>query len=180
MPTAALADVSPFIGQIQYYPYNFAPRSWAFCNGQLLPISTNTALFALLGTTFGGDGRTNFALPDMRGRMPVHPGHGPGLSTYLGGERIGAETVTLTALQLPSHSHNLMASETAGNQASPTGNTLARDGRDRTYSDQAPSTDMHAGSILPSGSSVQAHDNMPPFLALNCNIALTGVFPPRS
>lgn len=168
-----------FIGQLQYFPYNFAPRSWAFCNGQLLNISDNTALFSLIGTTFGGDGRVNFQLPDMRGRFPVHPGTGPGLPTVRWGERFGTETVTLTTATIASHNHSLNGTETPGNTTSPTGNALARDGRDATYSDQAPNTSLHANSVVASSGSGQAHQNMPPYLALNCNIALQGVFPSR-
>lgn len=168
-----------FIGQIQYFPYNFAPRGWSFCNGQIMDIASNTALFSLLGTTFGGDGRVTFGLPDMRGRAPLHPRRGPGLSAYAWGERGGAETVTLTLAHLPSHTHTLNGTNTVGNQATPGGHTLARDGRERTYQNAAPDTDLHASSIESAGGN-QPHDNMPPFISLNCNIAITGIFPSRS
>ena len=174
-----VAATEAFIGQIQYFPYNFAPRSWTFCNGQLLPISQNTALFSLLGTTFGGDGRTTFGLPDMRGRAPIHPGTGPGLSTYRGGERGGAETVNLSASQLPSHNHSLRGTNSLGEKSGPAGNTLSRDGRDQTYTDTAPDTTMNASSLENTGGG-QAHNNVPPYLGLNCNIALNGVFPSRN
>ncbi len=169
----------PFIAQIQYFPYNFAPRSWSFCNGQLLPISNNTALFALIGTTYGGDGRSTLGLPDMRGRFPVHAGRGPGLPDVRGGQKFGTEAVTLTTATIASHNHSLNGTATPGDSTSPTGNSLARDGRDATYSTQAPNTSLHADSIVASGGGGQAHNNMPPYLALNCNIALTGVFPSR-
>ena len=169
----------PFIGQIQYFPYNFPPRNWAFCNGQLLSIASNTALFSLLGTTYGGDGRTTLGIPDMRGRAPIHPGRGPGLSDYRGGQKGGVETVTLTSNHMPTHSHNLLGTNNIGNQTSPAGGTLARDARDQTYRNEAPNTDMHAGSITSAGGG-QAHNNMPPYLALNCNIALVGSFPSRN
>jgi microcystin-dependent protein len=175
--TASAAE--PFVGQIQYFPYNFAPRNWSYCNGQLLPISQNTALFSLLGTTFGGDGRTSFGLPDMRGRTPVHPGSGAGLPTYQWGQRGGTETVTLTLQQLPSHNHTLRATNALGNSTNPSGNTLARDGRDETYENVSPNVDMHANAIASSGGG-QPHENMPPYLALNCNIALTGIYPSRN
>ncbi len=174
-----VAASEALIGQIQYFPYNFAPRSWAFCNGQLLPIAQNTALFSLVGTTFGGDGRTTFGLPDMRGRMPIHPGTGPGLTTRRWGEKGGTETVTLNTSQMPSHTHTLRGTNNLGDQSSPAGNTLARDGRDQTYLNEAPNTDMQSASIVAAGGG-GAHENMPPYLALNCNIALVGVFPSRN
>ena len=176
--TPAVAS-DPFVGQIQYFPYNFAPRGWTFCNGQLLSIASNTAVFALLGTTYGGDGRTTLGIPDMRGRAPIHPGSGPGLSTYRWGEKGGAENVTLTINEFPSHTHNLVGTNSLGDQTSPAGGALARDGRDQTYRNEAPDTDMHADSVASAGGG-QAHNNMPPYLALNCNIALTGVFPSRN
>ena len=176
--TPAVAS-EPFIGQIQYFPYNFAPRSWTFCNGQLLPVSSNTALFSLLGTTYGGDGRTTLGIPDMRGRAPIHPGSGPGLSTYRSGEKGGVENVALTVNEFPTHTHNLAGTNNIGNQSSPAGGALSRDGRDQTYRNEAPNTDMHADSVVSAGSGL-AHNNMPPYLALNCNIALNGVYPQRN
>lgn len=170
----------PFLGQIEYYAFNFAPRGWTQCDGQILPINSFQALFSLLGTTFGGDGRTSFGLPDMRGRIPVHDGgsHGSGLTRRQLGSKGGAETVLLSAAHLPSHTHTLRGSTNAGNQVLPTGNSLADDAPDETYRNEAPNTDMHAGSIgaTPSG----AHQNMPPFLVVNCAIALQGLFPSRN
>ena len=173
------AGSEPFVGQIQYFPYNFARRNWSFCNGQLVQVAQNTALFSLLGTTFGGDGRTTFGLPDMRGRAPIHPGQGPGLTRYRWGEKSGVETVTLTSNEVPSHSHTLFGTNGRGNQTSPAGGALARDGRDQTYRNEAPDTDLIAGSIASSGGG-QPHNNMPPYLALNCNIAMLGVYPSRN
>jgi len=184
----------PFIGEIRYFPFNFAPRGWAFCNGTLLPIGGNSALFAILGTTYGGDGRTSFALPNMQGRMPLHSGvgAGPGLSDYRLGQTEGSETVTLTANQIPSHNHQLVGQITAQlKAANAPGNTVLADGDSlglsfaRLYSTQTPSSAMHAGSIMISGSTEntggdQSHNNMPPYLAINCNIALVGEFPSRS
>src|SRR5213083_1523824 len=115
----------PFIGEIVMFGGNFAPRGWAFCNGQLLAIAQNTALFSILGTTYGGDGQTTFALPDLRGRSPVHAGQGPGLSTYARGEQGGTEQVTLRAVELPPHNHILYASKADATASSPGGNSLA-------------------------------------------------------
>lgn len=168
----------PFLGQIEYYAFNFPPRGWALCDGQILPITQNQALFSLLGTTFGGDGRTTFALPDMRGRVPLHAGTGAGLSTRRLGERSGRETVTLTTAELPSHSHTLRGTTATGNRPLPAGNALADDNPDETYGTDAPNTDMAAGSITVTASG--AHENMPPFLVVNCSIALQGLFPSRS
>ena len=166
------------LGNIDYVAFSFAPKDWAKCDGQLLPISQNQALFSLLGTTFGGDGRTTFALPDMRGRSPMHAGTGGGLSPRSIGEQGGQETVTLTPDQVPRHTHTAIASNATGNQASPTGNTLANDAPDETYVDQAPNTDMSINMIGSSPSN--AHDNMAPFTVLNCIIALKGIFPSRN
>lgn len=170
----------PFLGQIEFYAFNFAPRGWALCDGQVLPINSNQSLYALLGTTFGGDGRTSFALPDLRGRTPLHDGGsaGPGLTRRILGQSGGQESTTLTAAELPAHSHNLTSTTTAGNQVLPEGNVLADDAPDETYSDATPNTAMHAGSI--GSTAAGAHDNMPPYLVLNCAIALQGIFPPRN
>ena len=171
------AAFEPFIGQLQFFPYNFVPRGWAFCDGQLLPISQNTALFSLLGVTFGGDGRSTFRLPDMRGRIPIHPGRGPGLTVRHGGEAGGSETVTLTIAEIPPHSHPVNASTKAGTAASPTGGVLARS-RDQTYANVTPDVAMHADIVTPAGGNLP-HENLPPFLVLNCNIALVGAYPSR-
>lgn len=167
----------PFIGEITIVGFNFAPRSWAFCDGQILPINQHQALFSLLGTTYGGDGRTTFALPDLRGRVPVHPGTGPGLSTRRWGERAGVEDVTLNGAQIPSHTHQLNASNLAPNRESPEGNYPAASSLN-PYTPVDPDTEMNAGSIGPGNG--QGHQNMQPFLALNFCIALWGVFPSRS
>src|SRR4026208_270933 len=116
----------PFVAEIRIFPFNFAPKGGAWCNGQLLPLSQNTALFSLLGTTYGGDGKSTFALPDLEGRAPMHPGQGPGLSLHDLGETGGSDTVTLLESEIPSHSHTLMASPTTASKPSPAGNALAR------------------------------------------------------
>lgn len=177
---ASGVKADPFIGEIQYYAFNFAPRSWALCDGQVLPINSNQALFSLLGTTFGGDGRTSFALPDMRGRAPIHDGGsaGPGLTRRLLGQRGGTEAVTLTTAQVPSHSHTLRGTTSAADQVLPTGNSLAATSPDMLYSDQAPNTGLHAGSIA--NTAAGAHQNMSPYLVVNCAIALQGIFPSRN
>lgn len=177
-PALAQSAYEPFIGTIMYAGFNFAPRNWAHCDGQLLAISSNTALFSLIGTLYGGDGRTTFALPDMRGRVPVHQGAGPGLTPRRIGERGGAETVTLTASQA-GHGHGLQGNTAAGNQSVPTGHVLASDGSDNVYLNVAPSVSMNANSVVATGGS-QAHENRPPSLAVWCNVAVYGLFPSRS
>jgi microcystin-dependent protein len=177
--TPASAD-DPFLGEIEYFAFNFAPHGWGLCDGQILPINTNQALYSLLGTTFGGDGRTSFALPDMRGRSPVHDGGsaGSGLTRRTLGQRGGAETVTLTPAQVPPHSHALRGTTSASNQTLPTAHSLGATAPDMLYSDQAPNTTMHAGSI--SSTPAGGHPNMSPYLVVNCAIALQGVFPSRN
>src|ERR1700736_5785635 len=117
---------NPFVAEIRIFPFNFAPKGWAFCDGQIMSISQNTALFSLLGTTYGGDGKSNFALPNMQGNVPMHPGQGPGLSLHDLGETGGSETVTLLESEMPSHNHNLMASATNSSKPNPIGNSLTR------------------------------------------------------
>lgn len=173
----ALAN-EPFIGEVAWVPYSFAPRGWAFCDGQLLPINQNQALFSLLGTTYGGDGRTTFALPDVRSRTIMHEGHGSGLTARRLGETAGAETVTLTQAQMPVHSHDQMASSGGATASDPVGNALASTGRTRIYSG-APNVVMNSGNIASSGAS-QSHNNMQPYTVLNCIIALQGLFPSRN
>jgi len=172
----------PFVGQINMFAGNFAPRGWAFCSGQLLAISQNTALFSLLGTVYGGDGQTTFALPDLRGRVPIHPGTGVGLSPRSLGETGGAETVALAESQLPSHTHTATPKCNSGvaNQQSPVGNVPAVEaaGVTATYSDQGYNADMATWLTDAAGGS-QDHDNMPPFLAVNFIIALQGIYPSR-
>ena len=160
----------PFLSEIRLMSFVFAPKGWALCNGQLLPINQNQALFSLLGTTFGGDGRVNFALPDLRGRVPIHVGSGHTL-----GERGGEPAHTLSVAELPTHTHVLQATSTAGAAILPTGNLLARSVTQIYISPQNLQT-MAAGTIANVGGS-QAHLNMQPFLTLNFCIALQGIFP---
>lgn len=172
----------PFIAEIRIFAGNFAPRSWAFCDGQLLPISQNTALFSLIGTTYGGDGRTTTALPNLMGRAPMHPGRGPGLTSRRLGEKVGTETVTLTEAQIPSHSHTVRASMSGGNVATPTNTTsFARAGSDRLYHSDTTTNqvDMASETLSVTGGG-QAHNNVQPFLVLNYIIALQGLYPSRS
>ncbi|MGH6853482.1 MAG: phage tail protein [Methylocella sp.] len=180
--------MTPFLGQIMLVGFNFAPTGWAMCNGQLLSISQNTALFSLLGTTYGGDGVQNFALPDLRGRVAVGMGQGPGLSNYVQGQATGSETVALTVNQMPAHSHLVGANAANATVASPRGADLAQSlepsGRGtpvNTYSTPpmtAPVT-LDPATVQPSGGS-QPHSNIQPVLAMNYIIALQGVFPSRS
>ncbi|MEM5585249.1 tail fiber protein [Roseibium sp. AS2] len=172
----------PFIAEIRIFAGNFAPRGWAFCDGQLLPIAQNTALFSLIGTTYGGDGRTTTALPNLQGRAPMHPGRGPGLTSRRLGERVGAETVTLTEAQIPSHSHTVRASSTSGGIAIPAVTTsFGRSGSDRAYhSDTASNLVDMAFEALSTTGGGQAHDNVQPYLAMNFIIALLGLYPSRS
>ncbi len=171
----------PFVAEIRIFPFNFAPRGWAFCNGQLLPISQNTALFSLLGTTYGGDGKSNFALPNLQGSAPMHPGQGPGLSLHDLGETGGSETVTLLESEIPSHSHAVTAQTNPGNVKIPSPSVaFARSALGNAYI--APAANIVALSdqtIGPAGGDAP-HNNLQPYLTLNFNIALQGVFPPRT
>jgi microcystin-dependent protein len=166
-----------FVGEIRMAGFNFPPSGWATCDGQILSISQNTALFSLLGTQFGGNGTTNFALPDLRGRSPMHQGQGAGLSQRVVGEVDGTENVTLLSTQLPSHTHGVMAVGSAGTQTSPVKNSWASS-TTRPYSNQAPNTQMAPGTLGPTGGN-QPHDNLQPYLVVNFIIALTGIFPTR-
>lgn len=169
----------PLLGSIMLFAGTFAPRGWAFCDGQLLPISQNQALFSIIGTVYGGDGRTTFALPDLRGRAPIGPRQGPGLTNRPLGSRSGNESTTLTVGNLPSHTHTLNASSAPGTSSTPNGGVPAvnRDGI-LHYGSTADAT-LSSGAISPTGSN-QPIDNMPPVLALNYCIAIQGVFPSRS
>jgi len=168
----------PFVAEIRIFPFNFAPRGWAWCDGQLLPLSQNTALFSLLGTTYGGDGKSNFALPDLQGRAPMHPGQGPGLSLHDLGETGGSETVTLLESEVPAHSHALRGSNLVSDSPAPPGNTLAR--FTNAYRTSPPSlVPMAPESLVPAGGDAP-HNNMMPFLTFYFCIALQGVFPPRT
>jgi microcystin-dependent protein len=168
----------PFIAEIRIFAGNFAPRGWAFCNGQLLPIDQNTALFSLIGTTYGGDGRTTTALPNLQGRAPMHPGRGPGLTERRLGQRGGSETVTLSEAQLPNHTHATMAYSRPGDLADPAGRSLARSRGGKAYHEVDTLVPMAAQALGPSGGS-QPHNNMQPYLAINFIIALTGLYPSR-
>ena len=169
----------PFIGEIRMFAGTFAPRGWAFCDGQLLAISGNEALFSLLGTTYGGDGRTTFALPDLRGRVAIHPGQGPGLSNYTQGQIGGVESNTLTVSQMPSHTHSVNAVTADGNQSTPGGNLLAGTKiLDPEYSDSDPDAVMSARMISNTGNG-QSVENRQPYGTVNYIIALVGIFPSR-
>lgn len=168
----------PFIGQIVMFGGNFAPRGWAFCDGQLLPIAQYQALFSILGTTYGGDGRTTFALPDLRGRAPIHAGHGPGLTDRRLGASGGAESVTLLVSEMPNHSHNMVGSTQPADDDNPSGNYPAKTSGD-AYSQTSAPAPMAPGVIQGQGGS-QPHNNMPPWRAVNYIIALQGLFPSRS
>ncbi len=166
----------PFVGEIKMFAGNYAPRGWAFCDGQLLDASQNDALFSLLGTIYGGDGRTTFGLPDLRGRIPVHAGSGPGLSPVRLGQRIGQEQVALSVGQIPSHNHPLSVSKDMASGSNPVGMTLARSTSD-TFAG-----DLEAAAMQPlsSAGGSQPHSNLMPSLCVNFIIALFGVYPTRS
>ena len=168
----------PFVAEIRIFPFNFAPKGWAWCNGQLMPISQNTALFSLLGTTYGGDGKSTFALPDLEGSAPMHPGQGPGLSLHDLGETGGSETVTLLASEMPAHTHQLQASPDPGDNVIPNPSTsLAASVGGALYND-GPQGSMANNALAPQGGGLP-HNNMQPYLTFYFNIALQGVFPPR-
>jgi len=170
----------PFIGEIRMFAGNFAPRSWAFCDGQLLSISQNDALFSLLGTIYGGDGRTTFGLPDLRGRIPIHAGQGPGLSQRRLGAKSGMESVTLTNPQLPSHTHNARALNKPGDSGNPQNRIwAATSGSPEYYSAEIPDVDM-ANDILPAAGGSQSHSNIMPYLCVHFIIALFGIYPSRT
>ena len=180
MGKANAQQVETFLGEIRMFAGNFAPTGWAFCQGQLLPIAQNQALFSLLGTTYGGDGRTTFALPDLRGRVPVGFGQGPGLSNRVIGEQFGSELVTLNINQMPSHNHTVNAVTTEGNQNLPT-NSLPANTKtlDKEYSDANANTTMKATMVNPTGGS-QPFGVSQPSLGVNFIIALQGIYPSRN
>jgi microcystin-dependent protein len=171
----------PFVAEIRIFPFTFAPKGWAWCNGQLLPISQNTALFSLLGTTYGGNGSSTFALPDLQGRAPMHPGQGPGLSLHDLGETGGSETVSLLESEIPAHAHTMMAQGAPADTNVPVNFSIARVVGATPYLAPAgaPLVPM-ADQALPPAGGDQPHNNMQPYLTLNYNIALQGVFPPRT
>ena len=168
----------PFVAEIRIFPFNFAPKGWAWCNGQLLPLSQNTALFSLLGTTYGGDGKSTFALPDLEGRAPMHPGQGPGLSLHDLGETGGSETVSLLESEMPAHSHSVSASLLPADSPNPTGAYMAVPANDNIYTNPANLVFMAAEALPPAGGD-QPHNNLQPYLTFYFCIALQGVFPPR-
>jgi microcystin-dependent protein len=166
----------PFVAEVRIFPFNFAPKGWAFCNGQLLPLSQNTALFALLGTIYGGDGKSTFALPNLQGRAPMQPGQGQGLSLRDLGESDGVEAVTLLVSEIPVHTHTMVASAQPALSNNPMGNLPARA---TLYTDQTSAqVQMAPNALSPAGGSLP-HNNMMPYLTVNFCIAMQGVFPPR-
>jgi microcystin-dependent protein len=171
----------PFVAEIRIFPFNFAPKGWAWCDGQLLPLSQNTALFSLLGTTYGGNGKSNFALPDLQGRAPMHPGQGPGLSLHDLGETGGSETVTLLESEIPAHSHGMGSQNTpTGGVATPAGNTFNRPASGNLFNNTSPQPIAMAAETLAPAGGDQPHNNMMPYLTFYFCIALQGVFPPRT
>jgi microcystin-dependent protein len=168
----------PFVAEIRIFPFNFAPRGWAWCDGQLLPLSQNTALFSLLGTTYGGNGLSNFALPDLQGRAPMHPGQGPGLSLHDLGETGGSETVSLLESEIPSHAHAAMVSQADGISQTPADSLLATGIGIGQYAPPGGLVALSPSSLTPAGGD-QPHNNLMPYLTFYFNIALQGVFPPR-
>lgn len=173
---------TPFLAEIRIFGFNFAPKGWALCNGQIMPISQNTALFSLLGTNYGGDGKSNFALPNLQGSAPLHPGQGPGLSFRSLGELGGEQNVTLLQTEMPSHAHTAQGFSGAGGQ-NPGGNSWA-DANQRGISTYTPGSAPSNVQMSPFGLSIsggsQPHNNMMPYLTLNFCIALQGIFPARA
>ncbi|MCA1593450.1 MAG: tail fiber protein [Acidobacteria bacterium] len=170
----------PFVAEIRIFPFNFPPRGWAFCNGQILPISQNTALFSLLGTTYGGNGQSTFALPNLQGSVPMQPGQGGGLSQRFLGEMSGSDTITLLAAEMPAHNHTVLANATPANLAAPSSaRSLARSNPGNAYKG-TPQADanFNVQAISIAGGSLP-HNNLQPYLTLNFCIALQGVFPAR-
>jgi microcystin-dependent protein len=169
----------PFVAEIRIFPFNFAPRGWAWCDGQLLPLSQNTALFSLLGTTYGGNGESNFALPDLQGRAPMHPGQGPGLSLHDLGETGGSDTVTLLESEMPAHAHAMRSNNSTADSGVPIDSSIARTTFNSYQSiTNANLTNMAGQALAPAGAD-QPHNNLQPYLTFYFAIALQGVFPPR-
>jgi microcystin-dependent protein len=182
-----MAVAPPFVAEIRMFGCNFAPTGWAQCNGQLLPLSQNTALFSLLGTFYGGDGKSTFALPNLQGSLATHQGQGNGLQEWFLGQYQGSEAVTLLTDEMPAHNHNVAASTVNATTGDPTGAILARgnfafqgtNGTVPIYSNSAPNTAMNAQALAIGGGD-QPHNNLMPFVVVNYCIALQGVFPPRT
>jgi microcystin-dependent protein len=170
---------SPFVAEIRMFCSNFAPVGWALCNGQLLPISQNTALFSILGTTYGGDGKTTFALPNLQGMSPMGQGDGEGLAPAVLGQVGGAATVTLTTSEIPAHTHRALGVADAGSTPSPSGATWAKESHEMYTSSASARTPMGPAALASQGGG-QPHNNLPPYLVVNFIIALQGVFPSRS
>jgi microcystin-dependent protein len=172
--------MDPFVAEIRIFPFNFPPKGWAWCDGQLLPISQNTALFSLLGTTYGGNGKSNFALPDLQGRAPMHPGQGPGLSLHDLGETGGSDTVTLLESEIPTHTHALMfANEGANNNLPSPLASIANSVKGNAFAAQNPNTQLTEKTLAPMGGD-QPHNNLMPYLTFYFCIAMQGVYPPRT
>ncbi len=177
----------PFVAEIRIFPFNFAPKGWAFCDGQLLPISQNTALFSLLGTTYGGDGKSTFALPDLQGSAPMHPGQGPGLSLYDLGQAGGEPFVTLLESEIPAHNHSVLTLTSPATAFAPAANgtsALARSVGGNAFNAtlanvNTPDAPLASTALGPAGSNLP-HNSMQPYLTLNFCIAMQGIFPPRT
>ena len=171
---------NPYIGEIRMFGGNFAPAGWAFCQGQLMPISENDALFTLIGTTYGGDGEETFGLPDLQGRLPVQMGQGPGISnSYQLGEKLGVESVTITVQQMAAHNHAFLASTNLSNQNNANNAVIGQSTKVDIFTDINPVNPMNANSLVPVGGS-QPHDNMMPYLCISFIISLYGVFPSQT
>lgn len=171
--------MDPFLGEIRAFGFSFAPQGWALCNGQILSIAQNTALFSLLGTNYGGNGTSNFALPDLQGRIPMGSGDGPGLTPRVIGEEGGEENVTLLSTEIPAHTHAAVCNSGDGDQYDPAGHFWAQDVAGNAEYSTAGSSPMNAAALVPSGSSTP-HTNLQPYLVANYCIALQGIFPSRS
>jgi microcystin-dependent protein len=170
---------TPYVGEIRMFGGNFAPLNWAFCDGSLQSIADNTALFQLIGTTYGGDGQSTFALPDLRSRVPVHMGTGPGLSTYVLGQKSGTESVTLTLNQLPNHTHALNATTAAATTPTPSGSVVLGDNAGmKLYTSKAPSA--ATGMVAATAGGSQPHNNIMPYQAITFIISLFGIFPSQT
>ena len=170
---------TPYVGEIRMFAGSFAPAGWALCQGQLLAISENDVLFQLIGTTYGGDGQSTFAVPDLQGRAPVHQGQGPGLQNYTIGEKAGVESVTVTQQQLPNHTHAIVVSADAADQITGKDGVPAAPPQLAMYFTAPPDSALHSKTMTSAGGS-QPHENMPPFLCINFIISLYGIFPTQT